>query len=374
MPPESAVLTADASTAQPPAQAPVSTAPSDTPFAEQQKSWTREEMSDWRLTGREPAPKTKPAPAEAPAERTETHEPSATKVGTEAATETADEDQELPEGDSVEDRRKRAKIFAKLRHDRSTFKAERDLLRDQSKEKPARIADSAPAPTAKPAEKAPEKFKFREPTETETMLEYMDARDDARDDFNRKRWSDQSKAERESEREQETVKQREERLVSEFIGRRETFLKKGESESTEDHRLRALQYANASRWFTGQTEGANALHVEEAILESEHGHRLMLHYHGHQEEFAALLKQTPSSALRTIGRLESTFEKKAPELKPKTRTSAPDPGDRVESASSASGDPIAEAYAKYDQTKDQKYMALAMKLENEKEIARLTRK
>lgn len=367
-----AAIPAATSTAPEPAQAPVSTTPTDIPFAEQQKSWTREEMAEWRMSGAEPAKKSKPAPAEAPAATTEKiPEQSVPEKGkTEAAPEPAEEDQELPEGDTVEARRARNRMFAKLRHDRATFKAKAELLEQQSKEKPARTTESTTAPAAKPATTPESAKKFREPNDTETLGEYLAARDD----FNRNQWISESKAERETEREQETVKQREARVVSEFTERRNAFLKKGEAESTEDHRLRALQYATASRWFTGQTEAHNALHVEEAILESEHGHRLMLHYHGHQDEFAALLKQSPSKALLAIGEVSATFKQKPPELKPKTRTSAPDPGDRVDSSTSASSDPLKAAYEKYDRTKDPKDLEVAMKLENEKEIARLTAK
>lgn len=370
-----AAIPGEASTPVAPAQAPVSTAPSDIPFADQQKNWSREEMQAWRMTGSEPAPKT-PASVKAPAETTAetTDEPSAPKGETEAATDTADEDQELPQGNSPEEVKKRNAMFAKMRRSEATYKAKAELLEQQRKETPARTTDSAPAPVVKPAPKATDR---KEPdmaaydgTEGKTFGDYMrDVRA-----FDRETVRLELKAERESERQSESARQREDRVVSEFTERRNVFLKKGEAESTEDHRLRTLQYANASRWFTGQTEAANAIHVEEAILESKYGPQLMQHYHAHREEFAELLKMSRSSALLEIGEVSSAFKKKTPELKPVTRTKAPDPGDRVEASVSASGDPLKAAYAKYDQTKDPKDLQTAMKLENEKEIARLTRK
>jgi len=367
---------AEAAVVAAPDQAPVD--PADTTsgqsFAEQQRSWTREQRDTWKLTGIEPEV---PASAKAPAEKTaETiDEPSATKVGTEVVSEPTDEDQELPHGDSPEAIRSRNQRFARMRREANEYKAKFELLERQLKEKPAEKTAAAPAPetTPKPAAKA--KFTFRQPNETETLAEYQAEMLEAHGEF----VLDQAEArvfgKMQQRQAEETEKQRSDRLVSEFSERRNAALKQREGESTEDHRTRTLQYANASRWFTGQTEKAKAEFIDDAVLESPVGHLVMQHYHAHQDEFAELLKASNTRALTLIGKVEAKFEsEKPPELKPVTRTATPDPGMRVDANVSAKGDPLQEAYDMHTKTGDQKYLKIAMRLENERASAKLAKK
>lgn len=356
-----------AARAAPPEQAPVVNAPETVPFAEQQKSWSREEMADWRMTGNEPK---RPASAAAPAEKSaeKTDEPSAPKGETQAATDTADDDQELPEGDTVEARRARNRMFAKMRHDNATLKAKFELLEQQRKETPARTTESAPAPKvdakAGPQPPDPNDPKYKG---EDGWLQFVDDRADYRAEL-------KYQANREADRAKETTEQREAKVEGEFKERQSTLLKQREGEETEVHRTRTLEYANASRFVVAEIGKANAHDVEQAMLISEQGPRLILHFAANREEFADILAMPPHRALLALGKLEARFEQKTPELKPVTRTKAPDPGDRVDSSASANGDPLKAAYAKYDQTKDPKDLQHAMKLENEKDLARLTRK
>lgn len=362
--------TADASTApEAPAQAPVDATPSSIPFAEQQKSWTREQRDEWKLTGREPE---LPAAAKAPAAKTETMEPSVPNKGkTEAAPETAEDDQELPEGDTAEARRARNQMFAKMRREKAALKAERDLLMAQSKEKPARNTESAPAPKAEPkADAKPEKFTFREPGDNESWGDYQQARDEAHAEFILERAEKRVFGKMEQRKAEETAKERETRIQSEYKTRTNAALKQRDGESTEEHRTRTLQYATASRWLTGLTERAGADHIDDAILRSPVGHEVIQYFHAHQDEFAAVLKSDPVEALLAIGEVASTFKaKKTPELKPVTRTATPDPGPRVNAVAAATTDPLKEAYDQHTKTGDPKYLRIAMRLENERAAA-----
>jgi hypothetical protein len=355
-----AVITADASTAPATTQAP--SAPEPTSFAELMSTCTPEQRAAWDKDGTEPTP----AATEAPVAKTETtEEPSASKDETQAVTEPADDDQELPEGDTVEDKRKRGKMFAHFRSKNAALKAENELLRQQAKERQVSKPDSTPAPAATPKadETSGEEFTFRDPTDTETLAQYNAAMLKAHG-----KWIlEQSDKRSQQAKAKETSEQYWARVDTEYKERVSTALKKREGESTEDHRTRTLQYANASRWFDSATQGADF--IVDAILESPVGHDMIQYLYGNQDDMAKIMKSgSRDKALYLLGKVEARFEsQKTPEAKPITVTRATPPAERVSGGAAPAKDAIAQAEADYERTGDHKYLVLMNKLMDERD-------
>jgi hypothetical protein len=339
---ENAVITAEASTAP----APETSTPVFSSFAEERASWTPAQQAEWDRSGKEPE-KT-PAPAEAPAESTEKTEPSVPQGRTEAAPEPAEEDQELPEGDTAEARRARNRMFAKLRHDRAALKAQVDLLERQRKETPARNTESAPAPKVEPKAETG-KFQFREPNDNETWGEYQTARDEAHAEFIENRIVSKF----EQKKAQETAKEREDRLVDEFDKNIESV----KAENPDYDQMETVVFA--------AIKTAGAKHIAQAIIESANP-RLVVHFGKNPKEFSEILAMTPHRALLAIGKAESRLEK-SPDPKPITVTRAAPPAERVNAASGPAKDPIEEAEAMFDKTGDHKYLTLMNELKDKRD-------
>ncbi len=81
------------------------------------------------------------------------------------------------------------------------------------------------------------------------------------------------------------------------------------------------------------------VYIAEAMLESEIGPRLTLHFADHPAEMERLSKLTPPQALREFGKIEAMIETQAKE-KPKQQPAPPEPKDEKPSAAPAPITPL----------------------------------
>ena len=325
--------------------------PAPTPsIADTIKGLNPVDKQTWQMTGKFPEPKTPDGAARTAAEPEKELPTPAEKSKSEPDSGPGFEEQERER----DEKRKRGRVHAAQR-------AEIAALKRQLAGKPAETP-AAPAP-AKPADG---------PIEEPDIDNFDGTPGKTYKDFQR---AERAYLKQELAAEQKAAREADEKSIKDAEFEEET----AETTATYNERAAVVKAANPkfgehSQWIGSKIDMLEKSHgdqIVDALLEA--GPEAVVYFGEHRKEFTEILGMPPARGLRAIGRAEASLTK-PPVLKPVTRSNAPAPGDRVNSNSSAAGDPIQEAYAQHAKTGDKKHLALVNRLKNEADLARFQKR
>lgn len=348
-------------------------------FAELRKSWTPEQRQEWDLTGKEPETPTAPAKTE-----TVDPKPEPQKAKAEPASGAGEEDQDQdPEYFGTPEQQKAQKhAFAKLKRERAEARAEAKILREQLAGKPSAAPAAAPkaepkAGLVKPKPPRITDAKYAVENGGELFDSDMEAWSDAVEDYREAK----AKADREALEAQNARQSRAELWQTELKAGREAHDDFDAVAFSPDVPaslpmlgvITGAKGAAALLYFLGQNPEVAKELAELTDIPGPYQN---------YEELAEAAKSDPSLKIQLgiaeglvkaeIRRIQSG-KSKDPTPKPITVSRTLPPAEKVNASASVTKDPIAEAWAQYDKTGDHKYLALANRLEDERDRAALRR-
>jgi hypothetical protein len=336
-------------------------------FAEVMNSWTPEERSHWDKTGEEPKPKE--VTATPPPEPDTPQEPLPQPAEVKPEQGPGEEEDHEPEYyGTPEQQRKQRQAFARKTRQNAELKAELKLLREQYASKPA---ETAPAPKAevKAPTTALQRPKPPKMTGHETAEEW-----DAKNEAYSEALADYFEQVAESKLQAFRATSEADRETAKFEARVEARNIKSAPYFSEDFPA-SLAMNHVIRYDPDGLDYVPNLTKEageriKALTDIPNFDKLLVE---NRDRALYLLGEKRATAKFEMQKLIKPPAAPAPNPKPITVTAAPAPGTRISANTSASGDPLKEAYAAYDRTGDHRYLTEAMRLENERELAALRR-
>ena len=353
-------------------------------FAEERASWTPEQKKTWDETGKEPE---RPTETAQPAVNT-TPEPVKAEVTPGSGPDDL-EDQDEPEYYGTPEQQKAQRhAFAKKSRQLAEARAEAKILREQlAAHKPAVAAaapKAEPTPEAKSKIVRPELPDVTDPkydVENGLQLYQADMRefhrlDKEADRQERQEWLAEERRKDLAERQKESTTSQWVRESAQAKEAHTDF----EAVAFSEKLPLSLPMVGVLTSMKGGPEILYQLGLNLALAGELATDTAIPGYESY-EELAAAAEGNPQLA-RQLAAAEAIVRHEAKRILSGAAAAKPNPGptpitvsrasappERVDSRASATKDPIAEAWAQYEKTGDHKYLTLANKLEDERDLA-----